>query len=572
MINRKLFISLGIIFCSLFVSVVSKAQEGSPTPEPSDQSPEACLGKFLKDALKEDFISAAKFITFPSSYSPTKKKEVIESVASKLNNTLSRELKLSDRPEGDLFDELSKNSELLLEGKSKDGQTLKVFLTRVQDPQTGSWSWKLPLNEASKIRKLHHSQGALITVPSEISFLKEWSVAGFSLADLVNFGVLLLVVAAVGYVLRKITISGLRIVFESQVGTFKRASYPLQLFYSILLLTQGLPFFELSFTSTMALKKILVVIGILNLLWFLYVLTSIFSELLRKKLEKEEKKLASGLVPLFQRVANVLITCLLLLYLLETLGFNVNTLLAGLGVGGIAVALASQKTIENLFGGVVLFFDHPVKVGDFGKFGDVSGIIEDIGLRSTRIRTPQRTVVSIPNAELIQRQIENFSSRDKILFHRKIGLRYETSADQLRYVIAELRKLLLSLEYVDNEPARVRFIEMGDFSLNLEIFCYFRTGDWPTYLQMQEDLLLRIMETIEKANTGFAFPSQTLYLERPEKFGAGQEDVHKIVQSWRATCSVPLPDYHQSAQEEFRDTIAFPSSDSMLHKKSGTST
>jgi MscS family membrane protein len=317
----------------------------------------------------------------------------------------------------------------------------------------------------------------------------------------------------------------------------------------------------------MALKKVLVIISILNLLWFLYVLTSIFSDILRKKLEKDDKKLASGLVPLFQRVANVLVTCLLLLYLLEALGFNVNTLLAGLGVGGIAVALASQKTIENLFGGVVLFFDHPVKVGDFGKFGDISGIIEDIGLRSTRIRTPQRTVVSIPNAELIQRQIENFSSRDKILFHRKIGLRYETSADQIRYIVAELRKLLLSLEYVDNEPARVRFVEMGDFSLNLEIFCYFRTGDWPTYLQMQEDLLLRIMETIAKAGTEFAFPSQTLYLERAGKFGHGQDDIHKIVDSWRSTCSVPLPDYNQSTQEEFRDTIQFPAIDSVLHKK-----
>ncbi len=131
-------------------------------------------------------------------------------------------------------------------------------------------------------------------------------------------------------------------------------------------------------------------------------------------------------------------------------------LFAGLGVGGIAIALAAQKTIENLFGGITLYGDSPVRVGDFCRFGDKVGTVEEIGIRSTRVRTLDRTVVTIPNADFSNLQLENFAKRDRMRLFAMIGVRYETTPDQLRYILVEVRKLLYAHERVTADPARIR--------------------------------------------------------------------------------------------------------------------
>jgi MscS family membrane protein len=189
----------------------------------------------------------------------------------------------------------------------------------------------------------------------------------------------------------------------------------------------------------------------------------------------------------------------------------VTGLLAGLGVGGLAVALAAQKTIENLFGGVSLVADRPIQVGEICRFGDRVGTIEAIGLRSTRIRTLDRTVVTIPNAEFSALQLENYSARDRIWLKLTLGLRYETSPAQLRQVLDALRKLLRDHPRVDPDPARVRFIDFGAYSLDLELFAYVQTSDFNEYLAIREEILLSIMDAVEACGTGFAFPSQTIY-------------------------------------------------------------
>jgi MscS family membrane protein len=196
---------------------------------------------------------------------------------------------------------------------------------------------------------------------------------------------------------------------------------------------------------------------------------------------------------------------------LQNLGVNVTGILAGLGVGGLAVALAAQKTVENLFGGVTLAADQPVRVGDFCRFGDRVGTIQEIGLRSTRVRTLDRTVVTVPNAEFSALALENFAERDRIWFQTVLGLRYETTADQLRHVLAGLTKLLRDDERVDPDPARVRFVGFGAFSLDLEVFAYIRTRDWAEFLRIREELLLEIMDVVAASGSGFAFPSQTIY-------------------------------------------------------------
>ena len=183
-----------------------------------------------------------------------------------------------------------------------------------------------------------------------------------------------------------------------------------------------------------------------------------------------------------------------------------STALAGLGIGGIAIAFAAQKTLENLFGGVSLLGDEVIRVGDICRFGDRTGTVEDISLRSTRIRTPERTELSIPNGTLATMNVENLSRRDKILFNTKLGLRYETSADQLRYVLAQIRRLLYEHPKVETTGARIRFIGYDDSSLTLEVFCYVLTRDNNEFLAIQEDLLLRIMDIVAASAPPSPFP------------------------------------------------------------------
>src|SRR6202043_4042231 len=173
-----------------------------------------------------------------------------------------------------------------------------------------------------------------------------------------------------------------------------------------------------------------------------------------------------------ERMLKAAIFVLAIFVILGTLGFNLTTPLAGLGIGGIAIAFAAQKTLENLFGGVSLLSDEVLRIGDTCRFGDRVGTVSDISLRSTRIRTPERTELSIPNGSLATMNVENLSRRDKLLFNSKLGLRYETSSDQLRYVLAQIRRLLYEHPKVETDGARIRFIGFDNNALTLEIFCY----------------------------------------------------------------------------------------------------
>jgi len=243
----------------------------------------------------------------------------------------------------------------------------------------------------------------------------------------------------------------------------------------------------------------------------------------------------------------------------ERIGVPVYGIVAGLGVGGLAIALAAQPTIENLIGGLNLFADKPVRVGDFCQYGDAIGTVEAVGIRSTRIRGIDRTLTTIPNAVLAKMPIVNLTQRDRMLLKAVIALRYETKPEQLRYVLAKLRELLLAHPKVAPEPARVRFIGFGASSVNLEVFAYVGTNDWNEFLAIQEDIYLRVMDVVAASGTGFAVPSQTLYFARdvgldPEKSAAAMAEV----QQWRATQRLPFPDFDMEFRKTHRDTLDYP--------------
>jgi MscS family membrane protein len=174
----------------------------------------------------------------------------------------------------------------------------------------------------------------------------------------------------------------------------------------------------------------------------------------------------------------------------------------------VAIALASQKTIENLFGSVAVISDRPVSVGDFCRFGDRTGTVEDIGLRSTRVRTLDRTLVTVPNGSFSTMTLENFNSRDKTLFHVTLNLRRDTTPDQMREVLSSITKLLKDQPKVETGPMPVRFVGIGAYSLDIEIFIYVLTVDGDEFIKIQQDLFLSIMDAVKSAGTALAVPTQ----------------------------------------------------------------
>jgi MscS family membrane protein len=215
-----------------------------------------------------------------------------------------------------------------------------------------------------------------------------------------------------------------------------------------------------------------------------------------------------SVLPLGMQIAKLGLFLIALLSVISAWGYNTSTILAGLGVGGLAVALAAQKTIENLFGGVSVIGDRPVLVGDVCRFGDRTGEVMHIGLRSTRIRTADRTVISVPNAQFSAMSLENISSRDKILFNPKLSLRRDTTSEQMSAVLKSFGEILAGKQKVEVGAIPVRFIGVGPYSLDIEIAAYVKTANYDEFLCIQQELLLAMLQAIEKAGTALAVPLQ----------------------------------------------------------------
>lgn len=245
----------------------------------------------------------------------------------------------------------------------------------------------------------------------------------------------------------------------------------------------------------------------------------IFWRVIRWSLHRVRKRALShghsgtgSLMLLGERIVKAMIFVMTIFFVLGVLGFSLSTALAGVGIGTLAVGFGAQKTIENLFGGVSVLGDEVIRVGDVCKFGDRTGTVEDIGLRSTRVRTEERTLLAIPNGTVATINVENLSLRDKILFKTVLGLHLNTSSAHLRSVLSEIRRVLSSHPKVENQTIRVRLTELASTSLNVELVCYILTRDFNEFAEVREELLLQIMNLVEDSGIALATPSQTLYL------------------------------------------------------------
>jgi MscS family membrane protein len=244
---------------------------------------------------------------------------------------------------------------------------------------------------------------------------------------------------------------------------------------------------------------------------------------------------------------------------LDNVGYEVTTLLAGLSISGVAVALASQKSLENIFGALTLFASQPVRVGDFCRFGDQVGTVEEIGLRATKIRTLDRTVITVPNAEFANMHLDNFSQRDRFWYHPLLSLRQETTPDQIRYLLVEVRKMLYAHPKVLSDPLHVRFRGFGEYSLDLEVFAYIGVTDYTESLEIAEDLNLRLMDIVSAAGTEFAVPAQVQYSLEGKRFDETRaQAVEKEIKEWKAKQALYLPNFPKEKIAAVKGSLDYP--------------
>ncbi len=254
------------------------------------------------------------------------------------------------------------------------------------------------------------------------------------------------------------------------------------------------------------LLKMLALLAVLGIASLAMRIVDVISDHLTSRLATRNSTLSYSVLPLGVRFVKISIFSIGVLAVLANWGYNTSTILAGLGVGGLAVALAAQKTIENLFGSIAVISDRPVLVGDFCQFGGQVGTVEDIGLRSTRIRTLDRTVVTIPNAQFSTMTLENYSRRDRMWFHPTLSVRRGTSSEELKAFMEAVEKILREHPMVDPTTVPVRFSKIAKESFDFEIFAYVKTPSSDEFLKVQSQLLLQFIEAASALNVVFAVP------------------------------------------------------------------
>jgi MscS family membrane protein len=292
----------------------------------------------------------------------------------------------------------------------------------------------------------------------------------------------------------------------------RHVSGPLLLGWTTVLFALGVPWLRLTVPAHSAVSVWLRATTLVAFYWALSRGIDVAHQALVGSRWARAHSASRSLLPLAARVAKVFVVVLAVVALLSELGYAVTSLVAGLGIGGVAVALGAQKTLENLFGAFSISADQPFLQGDVVRVGDLTGTVEVVGLRSTRIRTQDRTLVTIPNGKLADLQIESLAVRDRLFFGTSLRLIYGTRAEQLRSILAGLEAALREQPKLWPDGVSVRLVGLGEYSLNIDVQAAFATTDWNEFLVIRQELLLRFLEIVERAGSAFAFPTRTVQL------------------------------------------------------------
>jgi MscS family membrane protein len=477
-------------------------------------TPRSAIYAFLETCHAGNYALASEYLDLrkiPSDQRGTEGAERANELCSLLDRNPQFEVdQLSDSPQGSAEDPLRPDMDTLATFRLK-GQPITLEMQRVT--VQGIKIWLVSADSVQRIPELNALAGESAFEKKLPEPLVGITFVATPLWIWIALILLALLLSLVSRLLSRLAITLAAPILKRYAKTLH--SYRLEAFIEPLRLLLAVAVFRacMEFAAPSALLRgyllnlmsLLVVLGVTSLAMRI---VDVVSDQITSRLDPRQRALSYSVIPLFVRCVKICLFCVAVLIVLEKWGYPTSTIIAGVGVGGLAIALAAQKTIENLFGSVSVILDRPVLVGDFCKFGTQLGTVEDIGLRSTRLRTLDRTVVTIPNSVFSTMTLENYARRDRMWFHFTFQLRRDTTPEQIRQMMDALTVVLDEQPSVDASGVPVRFVNISQQSFDLEVFAYVLTTDSNEYLKVQTALLLKILDAASRLGVGFAVPIQ----------------------------------------------------------------
>jgi MscS family membrane protein len=510
-LSRKI-IPVGLLASALLLGAPEASQPKDPRNRESPQS--SVLG-FLDANRAHDYARAAKYLDLRKLSAGQRWKDGPE-LARKLGQILNRAAEfdvaeLSRDPEGGHTDGLPPDRERV-DSFTVDGRSVDLEMQRVTLRNKLS-IWLFSSDSVERIPKL-----AQVTSDSPVEKylpapLVAWSFLDTALWRWIALALLAILAAGLSRLVCPLVFRLIHPALKrfwpksdwSELGGFVG---PLELLLASAVFRIGMEWVDPSALVRPYLERGLALLFFLGFAWLFMRTVDVIIRRLNIFLRARHQSFSYSVLPLASRVLKITILLLMIAALLSSWGYNTTTIVAGLGVGGIAIALAAQKTIENFFGGVSIVSDRPVAVGEFCKFADRMGTVEDIGLRSTRIRTLDRTLVTVPNGQFSSMTLENFDRRDKMLFHFMLNVRRDTKPDQVRELLSSIATILAEHPKLEKSALPIHFNGVGTYSLDMEVFAYVLTKDGDEFNRIQQELYLRILDAVEAAGTALALPTQ----------------------------------------------------------------
>jgi len=418
---------------------------------------------------------------------------------------------LSNDPLGHKDDGLPSYRDRITTIKTANGP-VDILMQRVPRGD-GVFVWKVSNATVALIPELNDEFGYGVIGEKLSEIFPSYVISGFELWQLVMMTIILLIGYAVAHAVTFILIK-----FLQKNPRFNKQRVqkfivgPLRLLIVVM-------FFRANFdmiAPTIVARAIFETktVSIIAILWVLMGVIDLIIYRFAEHMQRNGQTDAVVLLKPAATTAKLILIIIAIISWLDNLGYQVTTLIAGLGVGGVAVALAAQKSLENMIGSIIIYTSQPVRVGDFCKFDNTLGTVEEIGLRATQLRTLTRTVVHIPNALFAAGMIENLTQRDKILYRTRLRLSYKDTPEQVRQVLTKIRELIDQHEAIDEENSRVRFFEFGDYAQELDFYAYIKTQDFTEYLEHREDINLKINDIVASVGVKLVIPAKTIDLHQ----------------------------------------------------------
>lgn len=553
----------------------SETKEEVKIPDDSlgRRNPRGTVNGFLKAVAEQNYFRASQYLYLKRSFRKTKERErivkLMQNLLDQSGNIIPTSL-ISNKNTGNLDDELEPELELIGTLKINDKDVNLYVENNEKEGMPPVWLFSEETVSAIASVKVEDNLLVNKILPDA---LKERLLAGVPIGQ----WLIIIVLIAGAYFLSWGTIAVLSFLItklwkkattEPTQGIIEALSLPIQLYIALWVFIDFSQRVGISIIIRQRFSYLTVTVGIVAFLMLLWRITDFVSELSKNRMTVRGRVSTISVILFLKRTFKVAIFVFGGIAILGAIGIDVTTGLAALGIGGIALALGAQKTVENFVGSVTLIVDQPIRVGDYCRINDIKGTVEQIGMRSTKVRTGERTVVTIPNGLLSATNIENYAFRDRFYFNTILDFRSETTPDQVRFLLVELRSILYSHPMVNSKDANVRFIGIGASSLRIEITSYVMVSNNDTFIEIREDLLLRIMDVVAESGTDFAFPSQTLYFAKDSGISSEKSQlVSDKVKAWKDNGELQVPKFHQDKIDEIEDSIVYPPEGSAIHRK-----